>query len=122
MYRGRLSLRRLRVLIEHLPPESATKTALRNSIPAEELERATGEGRPDLAQWSGAEVLLASVKDEVRLLRMVMVAANGGKPGEFEPTPRPGIPPKSAQTERRGLTDEQRAALDPRLRNQPKEA
>jgi hypothetical protein len=116
-----MSLRRLRVLIEHLPPESATKTALRNSVPVEELERATGESRPDLAPWSGTEILLASVKDEVRLLRMVMVAANGGKPGEFEPTPRPGIPPKSA-TARRGLTDDQRAALDPRLRNQPKEA
>jgi hypothetical protein len=110
------------VLIEHLPPESATKTALRNSIPAEEMDRATGESRPDLAPWSGTEILLASVKDEVRLLRMVMVAANGGKPGEFEPTPRPGIPPRSAATKRKGMTDEQRAALDPRLRHQPKEA
>ncbi|WP_406160988.1 hypothetical protein [Streptomyces canus] len=109
------------MLIEHLPPESATKTALRNAIPAEALER-VGEGRPDLAPWSGTETLLASVKDEVRLLRMVMVAANGGKPGEFTPTPRPGIPPKSAQSKREGLSDEQRRALDPRLRNQPKEA
>jgi hypothetical protein len=117
-----MSLRKLRVLIEHLPPESATKTALRNSVPVEALETATGESRPDLAPWSGTEILLASVKDEVRLLRMVMVAANGGKPGEFEPTPRPGVPPKSASATRRGMTDEQRAALDPRLRNQPKEA
>lgn len=117
-----MSLRRLRVLIEHLPPESATKTALRNSIPAEVLERSSGEGRPDLAPWSGTETLLAQVKDELRLLRMVTVAANGGKPGEFVPTSRPGIPPKSAQTKRRGLNDEQRRALDPRLRNQTQEA
>ncbi|MFF7098546.1 hypothetical protein ACFY9A_40240 [Streptomyces rubradiris] len=81
-----------------------------------------GQGaRPDLAQWSGTETLLAQVKDEVTLLRHVLVAANGGKPGTFEPTPRPGIPPKSAQP-RKGLTDEQRRALDPRLRDQPKEA
>ncbi|MFE0326331.1 hypothetical protein ACFW08_05880 [Streptomyces sp. NPDC058960] len=117
-----MSIRRLRVLIEHLPPESATKTALRNSIPESDLEPATGDYRPDLAPWSGVEMLLAAVKDEVTMLRHVTVAANGGKPGEFTPTPRPGIPPKSAQKSRRALTDEQRRALDPRLRTQPKEA
>ncbi|MFB7115739.1 hypothetical protein [Streptomyces sp. NPDC056291] len=116
-----MSLRRLRVLIEHLPPESATKTAIRNATPAEVMERASEGARPDLAPWSGVETLLASLKDEVTLLRHITVAANGGKPGEFTPTPRPGIPPKSAQ-KRAGLTDEQRRALDPRLRNQPKEA
>lgn len=117
-----MSLRRLRVLIEHLPPESSTKTALRNAVPTEQLEEASGEGRPDLAPWSGTETLLAQVKDELRLLRMVTVAANGGKPGEFVPTPRPGIPPKSAQKSRKSLNDEQRRALDPRTRNEPKEA
>lgn len=111
----------MRVLIEHLPPESATKTALRNAIPVEELTSG-GEGRPDLAPWSGTETLLAALTDEVRLLRLITVAANGGKPGEFTPTPRPGIPPKSARTSRTALTDEQRRALDPRLRQQPKEA
>lgn len=110
------------MLIEHLPPESATKTAIRNSIPPEELEKA-GQGRPDLAPWSGTEMLLASVKDEIRLLRLVLLAVNGNKPkgGDFQPTPRPGIPPKSAQKSRRQLSDEQRRALDPRLRDQPKE-
>lgn len=118
-----MSLRRLRVLIEHLPPESATKTALRNAIPLEELQRASADARPDLGQWSGVETLLASLKDEVTRLLHVTIAAHGGKPGEFEPTPRPGIPPKSARTStRKGLTDEQRRALDPRLRHQPKEA
>jgi hypothetical protein len=113
-----MSLRRLRVLIEHLPPESATKTALRNAVPLADLERLSEDARPDLGQWSGAETLLAQVKDEVTLLRHVLVAANGGKPGEFSPTPRPGIPPKSAQ-KRKQLTDEQRRALDPRLRDKP---
>lgn len=120
MYRGGLSLRRLRILIEHLPPESATKTAIRNAIPAVEIERATGEHRPDRAPWSGVELLLAALKDEVILSRHVAIAAAGGKPPEFTPTPRPGIPPRSAQ--KRGLTDEQRRALDPRLRNQTQEA
>lgn len=122
MYRGTLSLRTLRIWIEHLPPESATKTALRNAVTPEELERATGEGRPDQAPWSGTETLLAQVKDEVRLLRFTLLAVNGNKAPEFTPTPRPGIPPKSAITKRSGMSDEQRRALDPRLRDQPKEA
>ncbi|MEU0858412.1 hypothetical protein ABZ352_23680 [Streptomyces griseofuscus] len=110
------------MLIEHLPPESATKTAMRNAAPEADLEQVTADHRPDRAPWSGTEMLLAALTDEVRLLRMVTVAANGGKPGDFTPTPRPGIPPTSAPKQRKRLTDEQRAALDPRLRNQPKEA
>ncbi|MBT2412639.1 hypothetical protein J7I94_19085 [Streptomyces sp. ISL-12] len=113
-----MSLRRLRVLIEHLPPESATKTAIRNAIPAEEMEKSTVESRPDLAPWSGTETLLARVMDEIRLLRHTLIAVNGNKPPAFEPTPRPGIPPKRKQTYRR-LDESQRRALDPRLRNQP---
>ncbi|MET9126899.1 hypothetical protein [Streptomyces sp. NPDC004528] len=120
VYRGTLSLRTLRIWIEHLPPESATKTAIRNSISDVEMERATGDHRPDKAPWSGIEILLAGLKDEVTLSRYVAIAAAGGNPPEFTPTPRPGIPPKSAQ--KRGLTDEQRRALDPRLRNQTQEA
>ncbi len=121
MYRGALSLRTLRIWIEHLPSESATKTAMRNAVSSSDMERATAEHRPDLAPWSGVELLLASLKDEVVLLRHITLAANGGKPGTFEPTPRPGIPPKSAAP-KRGLTDEQRRVLDPRMRNQTQEA
>lgn len=106
--------------IEHLPPESATKTALRNAITPEQMAEASDDYRPDLAPWSGVETLLAQVKDEVTRLRHTLIAVNGGKPGEFTPTPRPGVPPKRQQKYRR-LTDAQKAALDPRLRNQPKE-
>ena len=106
------------MLIEHLPPESATKTAIRASISEKVLDEHADEGRPDLAPWSGTETLLASVKDEVVKLRLALIAVNGGKPGEFQPTPRPGIPPKQKAKPKR-LTDEQRRALDPRLRNQP---
>ncbi|KUF18866.1 hypothetical protein AT728_07480 [Streptomyces silvensis] len=111
-----MSMRRLRILIEHLPPESATKTALRNSLTPEEIS-AAGEGRPDQAPWSSTETLLALVRDEIQLLRVAMVAVQTGKQMDFVPTPRPGIPPKSAP--KRRLTDEQRRALDPRLRQQP---
>ncbi|GAB7187148.1 hypothetical protein ATKI12_6979 [Kitasatospora sp. Ki12] len=119
MYRGRLSLRRLRVLVEHLPPDSATKTALRNALAASERERLAEESRPDLAAWSGAELLLASILDAIRAQTAVAVAAAGGKPTMPDPTPRPGVPPKN---HRRRLSDEQRRALDPRLRTEPLEA
>lgn len=65
-------------------------------------------------------MLLAAIKDEVTLSRHAAIAIAGGKPGEFRPTPRPGIPPPSSTP--KGLTDEQRRALDPRLRNQTQEA
>ncbi|MFE6493417.1 hypothetical protein [Streptomyces sp. NPDC057748] len=92
---------------------------MRNAIP-DDAPTAKGEHRPDKAAWSGVEMLLAAIKDEVTLSRNAAIAIAGGKPADFYPTPRPGIPPKSEA--RRGLTDEQRRALDPRLRNQPKEA
>lgn len=115
-----MSLRRLRVLIEHLPPESATKTAVRNSITPEQMAEATGDYRPDQAPWSGVEMLLASVLDAIRHNTATALAVAGGTPTELEPTPRPGIPPKTQA--RKGMTDEQRRELDPRLRQQPKES
>ncbi|MFD6363767.1 hypothetical protein ACFWFX_28585 [Streptomyces roseolus] len=98
-------------------------TALRNQ--AEDEGRLQNldpsEYRPDRAPWSAVETLLADIKDQLVLSRHVAIAAAGGKPGQFHPTPRPGIPP-AASGARKSLTDEQRRALDPRLRNQPKEA
>lgn len=111
-----MSLRRLRVLLEHLPPESATKTALRAAAPAE-ARQAPRNPRPDLAPWSNGEMLLASIVDAVNVNTATVIASVGGKPAAVEPIPRPGIPPK--QKARTGLTPEQRRALDPRLRNQP---
>ncbi|WP_237518840.1 hypothetical protein [Streptomyces sp. SID5910] len=84
------------------------------------MDKAADEARPDLAPWSSAETLLAQVKDELVRVRHTLIAVNGGKPGEFVPTPRPGVPPKRKQKYRR-LSGDQRAALDPRLRSQPKE-
>ncbi|WP_327712374.1 hypothetical protein OG912_32140 [Streptomyces sp. NBC_00464] len=120
VYRGRLSLRRLRVLIQHLPPESATKTALRNASPEPDPSAPAPEFRPDKAAWSSEMMLLADIKDQLVLARSVAIAAAGGTPPDFTPTPRPGVAPASASPKR--MTDEMRRALDPRLRNQPKEA
>lgn len=120
VHRGRMSLRRLRVLIQHLPPESATKTALRNAAPEPDDKALAAEYRPDKGAWSSEMMLLADIKDQLVLGRSVAIAAAGGSPPDFQPTPRPGIPPTSTSSKR--LTDEQRRAIDPRLRDQPKEA
>ncbi|GAA3018386.1 hypothetical protein Sfulv_55250 [Streptomyces fulvorobeus] len=93
---------------------------MRNSVPDDVMQKAHGEYRPDKAPHSFQETLLIEIKDELRLNRSVAIAAAGGTPPEFTPTPRPGIPPTSAV--RTGMTDEDRRALDPRMRDQPKEA
>ncbi|MBQ1167093.1 hypothetical protein KBZ21_54760, partial [Streptomyces sp. A73] len=62
---GRLTWRWLRVLIQHLPPESHTLTALRNSMSDEELEEAADQGEPEKGRWSQTEQLLALLADRV---------------------------------------------------------
>lgn len=66
-------------------------------------------------------MLLAAIRDELVMSRLVAISAAGGKPPEFSPMPRPGVPPKSARQAPR-MTDEMRRVLDPRLRDQPTEA
>lgn len=79
------------MLIEHLPPESATMTALRNAHPD-----AVNDDGPDPAEgrWSQLEMLAATIADELRNLRYVYTSANAGKgkkPTPPEPIPRPGV-------------------------------
>ncbi|MBQ1165789.1 hypothetical protein KBZ21_48205, partial [Streptomyces sp. A73] len=62
---GRLTWRWLRVLIQHLPPESHPMTALRNSMSDEELEEAADQGEPEKGRWSQTEQLLALLADRV---------------------------------------------------------
>lgn len=56
LWRGELTLRRLRVLIEHLPPDSASAHAVAGFDGA-------------LASWSLTDVLLGRVSDELAALR-----------------------------------------------------
>lgn len=89
-----MSWRRLRLLIEHLPPESATMTALRNQLDDEELAERAEHGDPEAARWSQLEQLTATLIDAVRRVEYVLVCANqDGKsqpPEPPEPIPRPG--------------------------------
>lgn len=97
-----MSWRRLRVLIQHLPPESHTMTALRNGMSEEELDEQAEPGAAKRARWSQLEQLVAVVADAVRRLEYVTIAANtdskAARPDPPEPIPRPGVrdgPPKT---------------------------
>ncbi|MFJ4637618.1 hypothetical protein ACIP69_18590 [Streptomyces hygroscopicus] len=98
MYRGKLSWRRLRVLIQHLPPESATMTALRNALSDEELAEQAEQGEPERARWSQAEQLLAMLIDVSRSQLYAFQKANSTKGARLGPPPepirRPGAKPR----------------------------
>ncbi len=115
------------MLIDGLPPESATHTALRaEAVRAREEAAERGEDLPgavlpdpDAQRWSKTEMLLAALIDEVRILRFVYVSAHaekGHKPPLPAPYPRPGVAKKAARAHASSLTAEQRMRIDPRLR------
>jgi hypothetical protein len=101
-----MSWRRLRLLIEHLPPESATMTALRNELSDEELAEQADKGEPEKARWSQVEQLLALVADRVARVEHVLVCVNTDskrkRPEPPQPIPRPGARPLKPKAQ---LTD-----------------
>jgi hypothetical protein len=110
-----LSWRKLLVLIGHLPPESTLNTAIRNSMPAEEVLANFGD--PEKAPWSPLESLVASLIDEVRQLAWMYASSHSDATIKRpEPLPRPGVG-KSSRGHRMSVADIK--AIDPRLRNVP---
>ena len=107
-----MSWRRLRVLIQHLPPESHTMTALRNAMTDEELAGQAEQGEPERDRWSKVEQLIAVVADRVARVEYVLICANTEKrrdrPALPEPLRRPGAKPP---TPKPMLTDESRDFL-----------
>ena len=95
MHRGQMSWRRLRVLIQHLPPESVTWTALRNAMPDEEIAAQANKGEPEKGRWSQEEQLLALIADRVADLGYLYASANTPKGSKkpVRPTPvrRPSV-------------------------------
>lgn len=92
-----MSWRRLRVLIQHLPPESATLTAMRNAMSPEELAEQAESGEPEKGRWSQEEQLMAALVDAVRKVEWVLWCVNTEKkdrPDPPEPMRRPGAAPK----------------------------
>lgn len=106
-----MTWRRLRVLIEHLPAESHTMTALRNELSDDELAEQADKGEPEKGRWSQLEQLTASLLDAVRRLEYVTICANtekGKQPQPPDPTPRPGAKARRAKPK---LSDEQAERL-----------
>ena len=94
LWRGDLTWRRLAVLVAALPPESATKTAIRDGLTPEQLASITP--REGHGPWSNAELLLAAICDRLALL----LWQNGAKSGTPQPKPitRPGVERAGART------------------------
>ncbi|MEU6990407.1 hypothetical protein ABZ953_07050 [Streptomyces sp. NPDC046465] len=89
-----MSWRRLRILIQHLPPESHTMTALRNQLSDEELAEQADKGEPEKGRWSQLEQLTASVVDATRRVEYVLLCTNIENKAKWpkppEPVARPG--------------------------------
>lgn len=86
------------MLVSQLPPESATATALRVEASERPVEASAGvalPADPEREQWSRAEQLLASVRDELHFLRYSYTVAHSAKNKKPkwtpEPLPRPGV-------------------------------
>jgi hypothetical protein len=101
-----MTWRQVRVLIQHLPPESATMTALRNSLSDGEIAAQAEGGKPEEGRWSQLEQLVAVVADRIARVEYVLRCVNTEKkrdrPPPPEPIRRPGAAPpkpKSALTE-----------------------
>lgn len=107
-----MTSRRLRVLIERLPPESATMTAMRNALSPEEYEAQASKGKPEEGRWSMVEQLLAGITDSLHQLEYILVVTNsdgkGRKPKRPEPMRRPGVAPSK---EREAMSDKARDTL-----------
>jgi len=115
MYRpGRfIGWRKLLILIDNLPPESAVNTAIRNDMPEWYLaERAAGAD-PSKSAWSITETLLAVLIDEVRMSNWLYASAHSDK---TIPRPEPVRRPGTGSRRLRTLTLGEARAIDPRLR------
>jgi hypothetical protein len=105
-------VRKLANLLEHLPPESATMTALRAER-GEEADDAIVRTDSAAAPWSALEMLVASLIDEVRGLRSAYATVHTGTVIQPPaPISRPGTTAMAAKKRTSHMSDAQRAMLD----------
>jgi hypothetical protein len=91
------------VLLAHLPPESATKTALRNELDDNAFRELASQATTHGA-WSHTDLLLAAVVDGINVLAWQQQQIHGKKRSEPpDPIARPGVATRNTA----GLTDAQ---------------
>lgn len=95
--------------------ESRFQTALRNSIPVEELTQATAGSDPRQGSWSQTDLLLALVIDLLGQANTIAVQAAGGDAEMPEPLPRPGVPQSKAERRGRDETPDEKQARRARM-------
>lgn len=106
-----LTWRRLKVLLNGLPPESLWCTQLRREAPPEVVVSDDISGM----RWSTIHDLLASLIDATNAVQWTLVKVNSTKaPPPLQPFPRPG-----SKTRRRGMSAKARARIA-ELRNNPR--
>lgn len=97
-----MTWRQLRVLIQHLPPESASMTALRNELSDEEMAKLADEGEPERGRWSQQEQLLAVIVDHLAAIQHLYTCTHMESRAKWPPAPtptrRPGAKPNGAKT------------------------
>ncbi|MEU0937571.1 hypothetical protein [Embleya sp. NPDC005971] len=76
-------------MIEKLPPESATWTAIRNDAPEPTADDEPAR-LPEQGRWSQAEMLLAGVLEAIRDLHHHEICVNW----DTKRAPRPPAPPR----------------------------
>lgn len=108
-----LTWRRLAVLYDALPGESAVKTAQANALGEARLAELAKQRRDGFGPWSNTDLLLADVVDAVNRNTYVLQLANTdsrkqSKVPKPEPVHRPGLVRKRR---RPTLSDEQRGLL-----------
>lgn len=91
LWRGRMSYRRLWVLLNRLPQESWTQTELRDSQPDSALI-SPETGRDSFGPWALINYQAAALLDAVQRVAYVCAVAGAldPKPEAPKPTPRPG--------------------------------
>lgn len=100
LWRGDLTWRRVAVLVAALPAESATKTAVRDSMSPAQL--AAVPAREGHGPWSHADLLLAGISDRLGLLLWQNTRkATAPRP---EPIPRPGVERQRRQLDERAVS------------------
>jgi hypothetical protein len=110
-----LTWRKLLVLLKFLPPEGALNTAMRNSVPEDELFREGDANDPAKGRWSTIEMMLATLIDEIRMNTWATIQLKTEKTvPRPEPIRRPGRSQRTRGAKRMSLEDAQR--IDPRLR------